>query len=400
MTTTGSRAHRPNNRKAQILAAAVDAFHRSGYHATSMEDIATTVGITAGALYRHFRGKQELLAQGLVNGLDLLEEAVRNEEGLDALLRSIARFSVEHRAYAALWDKETQTLSVEQRAEIRQRHKRIIGTVAAAVQSERHELSATDAHQLALAATAVLVSPSYHHTTLPTSRFETLLWERASEVCRTSALPVTGTATRPAERSVPGLSPATRREALLLAGMRMFKERGFQAVSMEDIGAAVGIAGPSVYKHFAGKAELLAAVVRREAEALWFALDQALTVSSSPAQALVRVLRSFASSVTVLSGSVALVISELGYLAPAEQQTFRRTQLDYLTEWVSLLTASRPDLNEAEARVTVHAVFALVSVAARTPLLERPLPTALLIELGLDVLGMPATDRLVEPATF
>ncbi|MFE4957725.1 hypothetical protein ACFRCW_27550 [Streptomyces sp. NPDC056653] len=45
-------------------------------------------------------------------------------------------------------------------------------------------------------------------------------------------------------------------------------------------------------------------------------------------------------------------------------------------------------------------MFALVTVTARVPLLERPLPTALLIELGLDVLGIPAADRLVGPATF
>ncbi|MET8536708.1 hypothetical protein ABZV67_33870 [Streptomyces sp. NPDC005065] len=65
-----------------------------------------------------------------------------------------------------------------------------------------------------------------------------------------------------------------------------------------------------------------------------------------------------------------------------------------------MVARPRPDLNEAEARVTVHAVFALVTVAARVPLLERPLPTALLIELGLDVLRIPAADRLVGPATF
>ncbi|MFE9868029.1 TetR family transcriptional regulator [Streptomyces sp. NPDC005506] len=64
------------------------------------------------------------------------------------------------------------------------------------------------------------------------------------------------------------------------------QERGFQAVGLEDIGAAAGIAGTGVYKYFAGKTELPATVVQREGGALWFALDQALILSSSPARQL------------------------------------------------------------------------------------------------------------------
>ena len=48
---------RPKDRKAQITRAAAQAFGTQGYHATSMEAIATKVGISAPALYRHFPGK-------------------------------------------------------------------------------------------------------------------------------------------------------------------------------------------------------------------------------------------------------------------------------------------------------------------------------------------------------
>ena len=54
---------RPRDRRASILAAARARFHRHGYSGTSLEDIAGDLGITAPALYRHFRGKDALYRQ-------------------------------------------------------------------------------------------------------------------------------------------------------------------------------------------------------------------------------------------------------------------------------------------------------------------------------------------------
>lgn len=53
---------RPRNRKQLIVAAAAKQFERRGFHDAAIADIAADVGITGPALYRHFRGKQNLLA--------------------------------------------------------------------------------------------------------------------------------------------------------------------------------------------------------------------------------------------------------------------------------------------------------------------------------------------------
>ena len=45
----------------------------------------------------------------------------------------------------------------------------------------------------------------------------------------------------------------TRREEILDAAARLFAERGYHGVSIDDIGAAVGMSGPGFYRHFAGK---------------------------------------------------------------------------------------------------------------------------------------------------
>ena len=53
---------------------------------------------------------------------------------------------------------------------------------------------------------------------------------------------------------------AQRREALLAAAAHHFAERGFNGVSIEDLGTAVGMSGPAVYRHFESKQALLAAI--------------------------------------------------------------------------------------------------------------------------------------------
>src|ERR1700733_6878946 len=51
---------------------------------------------------------------------------------------------------------------------------------------------------------------------------------------------------------------AERREQLVRAASRLFAERGFRSVSLEDLAAHAGVSGPAVYRHFASKEALLA----------------------------------------------------------------------------------------------------------------------------------------------
>lgn len=48
-------------RRRQILDAALDCFRRRGFHQTSMQEICAAAGISAGALYRYFGSKAEII---------------------------------------------------------------------------------------------------------------------------------------------------------------------------------------------------------------------------------------------------------------------------------------------------------------------------------------------------
>ncbi|WP_313823201.1 helix-turn-helix domain-containing protein, partial [Citricoccus sp.] len=61
---------------------------------------------------------------------------------------------------------------------------------------------------------------------------------------------------------------ANRRTALMESAARLFAERGFAAVSTTELGEAVGMSGPALYKHFASKDALLAEILVDASERL------------------------------------------------------------------------------------------------------------------------------------
>src|SRR4051812_5134592 len=56
----GRKLMRREDRRAQILAAAVPVFARHGFREASLDDIAAQAGITRAIVYRHFDSKEEL----------------------------------------------------------------------------------------------------------------------------------------------------------------------------------------------------------------------------------------------------------------------------------------------------------------------------------------------------
>jgi AcrR family transcriptional regulator len=84
-------------------------------------------------------------------------------------------------------------------------------------------------------------------------------------------------ATEPRKR----MTAAQRREQLLDVARGAFAEKGFDAVSVEEIAQRAGVTKPVVYEHFGGKEGIYAVIVDREVNALLGALSQALLVKGA-----------------------------------------------------------------------------------------------------------------------
>jgi AcrR family transcriptional regulator len=64
-----------DSRRAEIVAAAARLFAGNGFHATSMADIISESGLSAGAVYRYFRSKEELIGAVAETALSAADEA-------------------------------------------------------------------------------------------------------------------------------------------------------------------------------------------------------------------------------------------------------------------------------------------------------------------------------------
>lgn len=88
-TTTGGRLRR-SARREQILAAATRAFARSGFAATSLDDVANEAAVSRVILYRHFESKADLYRAVLDRAGERLVAAVGGgdytPESVDALI--------------------------------------------------------------------------------------------------------------------------------------------------------------------------------------------------------------------------------------------------------------------------------------------------------------------------
>lgn len=73
------------------------------------------------------------------------------------------------------------------------------------------------------------------------------------------------------------MSGHERREQLVSVGRELFAEKGFEAVTVEEIAAEAKVSKPVVYEHFGGKEGLYAVVVDREMSDLLTRINDALT---------------------------------------------------------------------------------------------------------------------------
>lgn len=87
-----------------------------------------------------------------------------------------------------------------------------------------------------------------------------------------------------------GSRPAGRQRVTDIAdaALRLFAERGYHATTMDDIGAAVGVRGPSLYKHVRSKQALLAQLMTTTMETLAAEHELALAGTRDPVERLRR----------------------------------------------------------------------------------------------------------------
>ena len=165
-----------------------------------------------------------------------------------------------------------------------------------------------------------------------------------------------------------------RQEQIRREAARMFADFGYHGVSIEDLGSAVGISGPGVYRHFHSKHALLAELLVGISEDLLANGRVGVAGSLTPAQALERLVDKHLAFTIGEPDLIRVQDRDLASLFPADLHRVRRLQRRYVELWVDQLN---PPMTREEARARVHAVFGLLN---STPHIEDPAARALMLK--------------------
>lgn len=144
----------------------------------------------------------------------------------------------------------------------------------------------------------------------------------------------------------------------------MFRDRGYHAVAVDDLGAAVGISGPAIYKHFESKQALLVELFDEVADRLLAGGREITDREGEPGEkleALVAFHAGFASAERTL---IAVYMQEERNLPAADRARLRRHMRQYGDGWIRALRGLHPQIAPAEARARVMAAIGLLNSVA------------------------------------
>jgi AcrR family transcriptional regulator len=182
-----------------------------------------------------------------------------------------------------------------------------------------------------------------------------------------------------------------RKGRILVAAADLVARKGFHAVSIAEIGAAAGITGSGVYRHFESKSAVLVALFDRVIDDLLSDEQQILATTSDLDRALDLLIAGQVEFVVGDRELAQVYYNEINNLPEEDRRRLRRKQRLYLEEWVHLVNELREDLSDTDARAVVHAVIGAIQspLFHNTGLAEDRL-RVLLTESARAVLGIGA----------
>ena len=185
-----------------------------------------------------------------------------------------------------------------------------------------------------------------------------------------------------------------RRRAILTAAAELFADHGYHATSINDIGAAVEVTGPAIYRHFGGKVDILVEVIESWMTPLMEGVEEIAAAGLAPVDELERLIDNFVNAAVESPAAYAVMARERQNLPKDERRAIDRAHRHHVEEWVRVIREVHPKLSDDEARTLVHGVFGLATPAAmRHPQVRGEELGALVRAMATEVSRRGATAR-------
>ena len=184
----------------------------------------------------------------------------------------------------------------------------------------------------------------------------------------------------------------SRRQEILGRAAELFAARGFHGVSMSDLGAACGVSGPALYRHFPAKDALLAEMLVSISEELLRVGHARAASAGSPAEAL-RELVAWHVDFALHNGALIVVQDRDWSSLPEDaRERVRTLQREYVELWVEHILSVHPHLDAPRGRATAHAVFGLINSTPHSTFLSEPEMAELLGGMAASALGIGGAE--------
>ena len=178
-----------------------------------------------------------------------------------------------------------------------------------------------------------------------------------------------------------------RRTEILTKAAELFARSGFHGVSIDDLGSAVGLTGPALYRYFPGKEAILSAMLIDISERLLAGGEQRAAAHTAPRSALSALVDFHVDFALDNTDLINVQMRDLAAMPESEQRTVRRLQAKYVSLWTDALMEVRP-IDRDEARAAAQATFGLINSTPHSARLSRPDMACLLRDMALAALAI------------
>lgn len=162
-----------------------------------------------------------------------------------------------------------------------------------------------------------------------------------------------------------------RQQAVLDAAARLFAERGFHGVSIDDLGAELGVSGPALYRYFQNKESILAEMLIAISERLLDGARACIAGGQSAECALTDLIGFHVDFALSEPDLIAVQFRDLDNVPEPSRRKVRRLQREYVNLWVDTLQQIHPGTERQRIAASAQAVFGLLNSTPHSRRLSR-----------------------------
>ena len=155
------------------------------------------------------------------------------------------------------------------------------------------------------------------------------------------------------------------RARLLQSSAALFAAKGYHGVSIEELGANIGLTGPAIYRHFPTKSALLAEMLITASSELLAGANLVLAEKRSASETLIELIGHHTHFALENPELIRVQEQDFGSLDETQATQLRRLQRKYVEVWVAQILIARKGISTDAARTMAHAIFGMLNSTPR-----------------------------------